>query len=123
MLPACEHFGLGFLPFFPLASGLLSGKYRRGAPPPNDSRLAAWGARGAQALNDRNFDKVEALTAWAEARGHTVLELAFAWLLGQPVVASVIAGATTPEQIRANAATADWTLTPDEVAEVTKLVG
>ncbi|WP_411288299.1 aldo/keto reductase [Phenylobacterium sp.] len=122
VLPACEHFGLGFLPFFPLASGLLSGKYRRGAPPPNDSRLAAWGSRGAQALNDRNFDKVEALTAWAEARDHTVLELAFAWLLGQPVVSSVIAGATTPEQIRANAATAAWTLTPDEVAEVTKLV-
>ena len=65
VLPSCEHFGLGFLPFFPLASGLLSGKYARGAPPPNDSRLAAWGARGAAALSDRNFDKVEKLTGWA----------------------------------------------------------
>ncbi len=122
VLPACEHFGLGFLPFFPLASGLLSGKYRRGEPPPEGTRLAAWGSRGQKAMNDANFDRVEALTAWAEARGHTTLELAFAWLLGQPVVSSVIAGATTPDQVRANAATAAWRLTPDEVAEVTRLV-
>ena len=122
VLPACERFGLGFLPFFPLASGLLSGKYRRGEPPPEGTRLAAWGPRGAQALSDKNFDKVEKLTAWAEDRGHTILELAFAWLLGHPVVSSVIAGATSPEQIRANAVTADWALTPDEMAEVSKLV-
>jgi aryl-alcohol dehydrogenase-like predicted oxidoreductase len=122
VLPACERFGLGFLPFFPLASGLLSGKYRRGAPPPEGSRLAAWGARGQQALSEKNFDKVEKLTAWAEARGHTILELAFAWLLGHSVVSSVIAGATTPDQVRANAATADWRLTPEEVAEVSQLV-
>lgn len=122
ILPACEHFGLGFLPFFPLASGLLSGKYRRGEPPPNDSRLAAWGARGQAAMNDANFDRVEALDAWARERGHTILELAFAWLLGHRVVSSVIAGATTPEQVRANAATANWMLTPDEVEEVTALV-
>ncbi|MBL8773856.1 MAG: aldo/keto reductase [Phenylobacterium sp.] len=122
VLPACEHFGLGFLPFFPLASGLLSGKYRRGEPPPEGTRLAAWGARGQQAMSDANFDRVEALTQWAEARGHTILELAFAWLLGHPVVSSVIAGATTPEQVAANAATATWELTPDEVEEVTNLV-
>lgn len=122
VLPACEHFGLGFLPFFPLASGLLSGKYRRGEPPPEGTRLAAWGARGQQAMSDANFDKVEALTQWSEARGHTLLELAFAWLLGHPVVSSVIAGATTPEQVRTNAATAAWELTPEEVDEVTKLV-
>jgi aryl-alcohol dehydrogenase-like predicted oxidoreductase len=122
VLPACEHFGLGFLPFFPLASGLLSGKYKRGAPPPEGTRLAAWGARGAQAMSDANFDKVEALEAWAAARGHTILELAFAWLLGHEVVSSVIAGATTPDQVRANAATAEWRLTPEEVAEVTALV-
>ncbi|MFN3583858.1 aldo/keto reductase [Phenylobacterium sp.] len=119
VLPACERFGLGVLPYFPLASGLLSGKYRRGEAPPTDSRLAAWGGRG---LTDANFDRVEALEGWAKARGHTLLELAFAWLLGQPVVSSVIAGATRPEQVRANAATADWRLTPDEVAEVTALV-
>jgi aryl-alcohol dehydrogenase-like predicted oxidoreductase len=122
VLPACEHFGLGFLPFFPLASGLLSGKYRRGEKPPEGTRLAAWGSRGAQALSDRNFDKVEKLTAWAEERDHTILELAFAWLLGHEVVSSVIAGATSPEQIAANAAEGDWQLTPAEVAEVSALI-
>jgi aryl-alcohol dehydrogenase-like predicted oxidoreductase len=122
VLPACEHFGLGFLPFFPLASGLLSGKYRRGEQPPEGTRLAAWGARGAQALSDRNFDKVEKLTEWADERGHTILELAFAWLLGHPVVSSVIAGATSPEQIKANAATAAWELTPEEVKAVSDLI-
>ena len=122
VLPACERFGLGFLPFFPLASGLLTGKYRRGEPPPEGTRLAAMGARAAQAMNDRNFDRVEALEAWARERDHTILELAFAWLLGQPVVSSVIAGATSPDQVAANAATANWRLTPAEVAEVTALV-
>ena len=122
VLPACEHFGLGFLPFFPLASGLLSGKYRRGEKPPEGTRLAAWGSRAAAALSDRNFDKVETLTAWAEARGHTILELAFAWLLGHEAVSSVIAGATSAEQIASNAAAGDWQLTPDEVAEVSKLI-
>lgn len=122
VLPACEHFGLGFLPFFPLASGMLTGKYKRGAPPPEGTRLAAWGARGQQAMSDANFDKVEALEAWAAARGHSLLDLAFAWLLGHAAVSSVIAGATSPEQIAANAATADWSLTPEEVAEVTALV-
>jgi aryl-alcohol dehydrogenase-like predicted oxidoreductase len=122
VLPACEHFGLGFLPFFPLASGLLSGKYRRGEAPPEGTRLAAWGARGQQAMSDANFDRVEKLSAWAEERGHSILELAFAWLLGHPVVSSVIAGATSPEQIKANVATAEWALTPDEVDEVGQLI-
>jgi aryl-alcohol dehydrogenase-like predicted oxidoreductase len=121
VIPACERFGLGLLPYFPLASGLLTGKYHRGEKPQQDTRLAAWGPRGAEALSDRNFDRVEALSAWAEERGHTMLELAFAWLLGHPSVPSVIAGATRPEQVAANAATASWKLTPDEVAEVTKL--
>jgi aryl-alcohol dehydrogenase-like predicted oxidoreductase len=120
--PACERFGLGLLPYFPLASGLLTGKYQRGEAPAEGTRLAAWGARGAQALSDKNFDKVEALTGWAAERGHGLLDLAFAWLLGNPVVSSVIAGATKPEQVAANAATAAWKLTPDEVAEVSKLV-
>ena len=121
VLPACERFGLGFLPFFPLASGLLSGKYKRGEAPPEGTRLAAWGPRGAQALNDKNFEKIEKLEAWAGERGHTLLELAFAWLLGHPVVSSVIAGATSPEQVKANAATAEWALTPAEVEDVSKL--
>jgi len=123
VLPACEHFGLGFLPFFPLASGLLSGKYKRGEKPPEGTRLAAWGARGAAAMSDKNFDKVEKLEHWAEERGHTLLELAFAWLLGHDVVSSVIAGATSPEQVRTNAATSGWALTPEEVKEVGDLIG
>ncbi|MGZ5987339.1 MAG: aldo/keto reductase [Caulobacteraceae bacterium] len=123
VLPACEHFGLGFLPFFPLASGLLSGKYKRGEKPPEGTRLAAWGSRGAAAMSDKNFDKVEKLEAWAGERGHTILELAFAWLLGHEVVSSVIAGATTPEQVKTNAATAAWELTPEEVMEVGDLIG
>jgi len=122
VLPACEHFGLGFLPFFPLASGLLTGKYKRGETPPKGTRLEAWGARGQQAMSDANFDKVEPLEAWAAERGHTLLELAFAWLLGHEVVSSVIAGATTPEQVKTNADTAAWRLTPEEVDEVGKLV-
>jgi aryl-alcohol dehydrogenase-like predicted oxidoreductase len=123
VLPACEHFGLGFLPFFPLASGLLSGKYKRGEKPPEGTRLAAWGARGAAAMSDKNFDKVEKLEIWAQERGHTILELAFAWLLGHEVVSSVIAGATTPEQVKTNAATSGWHLTPEEVKEVGDLIG
>ena len=119
--PACERFGLGMLPYFPLASGLLTGKYSRGEAAPEGTRLAAWGARGAQALNDKNFDRLEALSSWAGERGHDMLDLAFAWLLGHPVVSSVIAGATKPEQVAANAATAAWKLTPQEVEEVTKL--
>jgi len=122
VLPSCEHFGLGFLPFFPLASGLLSGKYKRGEKPPEGTRLAAWGSRGAAALSDKNFDKVEKLTAWAEERDHTILELAFAWLLGHEVVSSVIAGATSPEQVKTNAAAGDWRLTQEEVAEVGELI-
>jgi len=122
VLPASERFGLGILPFFPLASGLLSGKYHRGEPAPEGSRLAAWGSRGAKSLSDRNFDRVEALAAWAAERDHTILDLAFAWLLGHPAVSSVIAGATRPEQVRGNAATADWVLTPDEVKAVSELV-
>jgi len=122
VLPACEKFGLGFLPFFPLASGLLTGKYVRGEAPPEGTRLAAWGARGQSALSDRNFDKVEALEGWARDHGRSLLELAFAWILGHPAVSSVIAGATRVEQIEANSKGADWALTPDQVAEVTKLV-
>jgi aryl-alcohol dehydrogenase-like predicted oxidoreductase len=122
VLPACERFGLGFLPFFPLGSGLLTGKYKRGEPPPEGTRLAAWGPRGAQALNEKNFEKVEKLEAWAGERGHTILDLAFAWLLGHPAVSSVIAGATSPEQVKANAATAEWALTPEEVKQVGELI-
>jgi aryl-alcohol dehydrogenase-like predicted oxidoreductase len=121
VIPACERFGLGLLPFFPLASGLLTGKYRRGEAPGEDTRLAAWGASAQGALNEKNFDRIDALTAYARERGHSLLDLAFAWLLGHPAVTSVIAGATRPEQVAANAATAGWRLTPVEVADVAKL--
>lgn len=122
VLPACERFGLGLLPFFPLASGFLTGKYPRGEPPRQGTRLAAWGARGAAVLSDRNFDRLEALEAWAEQRGRGILDLAFAWLLGHPAVSSVIAGATTAEQVQANARCAEWILTPEEVVEVRALI-
>ena len=122
VLPACERFGLGLLPFFPLASGFLTGKYPRGEAPRQGTRLASWGARGAAVLSDRNFDRLEALEAWAEQRGRRILDLAFAWLLGHPAVSSVIAGATTAEQVQANARCAEWILTPEEVVEVRALV-
>jgi aryl-alcohol dehydrogenase-like predicted oxidoreductase len=116
--PACERFGLGMLPFFPLASGLLTGKYRRGEPPPDGTRMAVMGARFASAMSEANFDKLDALAAWAADHGRGLLDLAFAWLLGHPVVSSVIAGATRPEQVQANAAAGAWVLTPEQVAEV-----
>ena len=122
VLPACDQFGLGFLPFFPLASGLLTGKYKRGEAAPEGTRLAAWGARGQAALNERNLDRVEKLETWATGQGHTLLELAFAWLLAHPAVSSVIAGATSPEQVQANAAAANWTLSAQDRDEVTKLI-
>ena len=117
VLPECERTGLAFLPYFPLANGLLTGKYRRGKRIPEGTRLA----EGSEALSSENLSLVEELVHFAESRRHTVLELAFAWLLAHPAVVSVIAGATRPEQIRANAATADWTLTPEERAAVDAL--
>jgi aryl-alcohol dehydrogenase-like predicted oxidoreductase len=121
VLPECERQGLAFLPYFPLANGLLTGKYRLGQPVPEGVRLAASG-RSADWLSDANLQKVEALIAFAEARGHTLLELAVSWLLARPVVASVIAGATKVEQITANVGAANWKMTPEEVAEIEKLV-
>lgn len=119
LLPACDRHGVSVLPWFPLASGLLTGKYKRGQEPPEGTRLA--GApeerRGAM-LNDANFDKVEALEAWAGERGHTILELAFAWLAAFPEIGSIIAGATRPEQVQANVAAVDWKLSDAEREEV-----
>ena len=117
VLAACEREHLGFLPYFPLASGLLSGKYRLGTPAPADTRLGS-GGWGSDRLNDENLTRVERLTAVAESRGHTVLDLAVSWLLARPAVASVIAGATRPEQVRANAAAAGWQLGDADLAAV-----
>lgn len=118
VVPAAKAFGASILPYFPLASGMLTGKYRRGAALPNDSRLALWGERGKAILSDANFDLVEKLTAFAEARGHSILDLAFGWLASQPQVASVIAGATKPEQVEMNVKAGGWELTKQELDEV-----
>jgi aryl-alcohol dehydrogenase-like predicted oxidoreductase len=117
VLPRCRELGVSFIPYFPLASGLLTGKYRRGEPPPAGSRLESRRA----ALSDEAFDRVERLEEFASARGRTLLELAIAGLASQPAVASVIAGATTPEQVRENAAAADWELSEAELEELSRL--
>jgi aryl-alcohol dehydrogenase-like predicted oxidoreductase len=125
VLPACARHGLSFVPYFPLASGLLTGKYTRGQAPPEGTRLARWPAdRVDGLLNDERFEVVERLAGFAAAHGHTLLELALSWLAGNPLVASVIAGATSPEQVRDNtAATTAWELSTEERAEVDLLVG
>jgi aryl-alcohol dehydrogenase-like predicted oxidoreductase len=117
VLPRCRELGVAFIPYFPLASGLLTGKYRRGQPAPRGSRLE--GRR--EALSDEAFDRVERLEAFAEARGRSLLELAIAGLASQPGIASVIAGATSPEQVRQNAPAADWELTERELTELLAL--
>jgi aryl-alcohol dehydrogenase-like predicted oxidoreductase len=111
VLPQCRELGVGFVPYFPLASGLLTGKYRRGEPAPEGSRLAG----RSHLLTDERFDEVEAFEEFASERGHSLLELAIGALAAQPGVASVIAGATTPEQVRANVAAAAWTPTADDL--------
>jgi len=121
VLAECERLDLAFLPYFPLASGLLSGKYRKGQSAPEGSRLDS--ARFAKQLADENLEIVEKLIAFSESRGHSVLDLAISWLLARSTtVASVIAGATKPEQIRANVAAGDWALTDDDLAEIDTIV-
>ena len=115
LLAACDRHDLAVLPYFPLASGVLTGKYRRGEEPPPGTRLAGTGPEQRErALSERRFDVVEALEAFALERGHTLLELAMSWLAGLPHLASVIAGATRPEQVRANARAYDWVLTEED---------
>jgi aryl-alcohol dehydrogenase-like predicted oxidoreductase len=121
VLPECERLGLAYLPFFPLASGLLTGKYTKGEAPPEGTRLQRWGDRASGMLTDHNFDVIEALGAWAAERGHSLLDLAFAWLEANDVVASVIAGATTVDQVHANASAGAWVLSAEERAEVDDL--
>jgi aryl-alcohol dehydrogenase-like predicted oxidoreductase len=118
---ATQKYGLGILPFFPLASGALTGKYRRNQAKPEGARLSAQSPLSGRFLSEANLDIVENLAQFSEKRGHTLLELAFSWLLARPQVSSVIAGATKPEQIEANAKAADWVLTAEEIAEVDKM--
>jgi aryl-alcohol dehydrogenase-like predicted oxidoreductase len=122
VLPTCDELGIAYLPYFPLASGVLTGKYSRGAKPPQGTRLERWGERAASVLDDATFDKVDALSGWAAEHEHSLLDLAFAWLAARPVVASVIAGATRPEQVAANASAGGWRLSPADVAEVNALL-
>ncbi len=117
VLAECERLGLAFLPYFPLAAGMLTGKVRKGQPKPENSRVSDPGYEN-RFGTPHNIDLVEALIPFAEQRGHTILQLAFAWLLACPVVASVIAGATRAEQIQANVASAGWTLTEADLAEI-----
>ncbi|MFD1080149.1 aldo/keto reductase [Micromonospora andamanensis] len=114
VLPACDRFGLGMLPFFPLANGLLTGKYKRGEAPPAGSRLAG-GGRYAQRLAAADWDTIEGIEAYAAERGVPMLDVAIGGLAAQPAVTSVIAGATTPEQVRANAQAGAWHPTEDDL--------
>jgi aryl-alcohol dehydrogenase-like predicted oxidoreductase len=120
VLPECERLGIAFIPYFPLVSGLLTGKYRQGQPAPEGSRLQS--GRGDSLLTDRNLAIVDELIEFSESRGHTILELAFSWLLTRPAVVSVIAGATSSEQAKRNASAAGWRLTDEELADIDSIV-
>lgn len=119
VLPLCRARDVGFVAYFPLASGLLTGKYRRGEAPAEGTRLSRWGG---ELLNDRTFDEVDRLTAFAEERGHSLHELAIASVTSTPGIASALVGATSPEQVRANAAV-DWHLSTDELDAIPRVEG
>ena len=121
LLPAMARFGLGLLPYFPLASGLLTGKYRRNATMPAGTRLANTQRLADRYLTDDNWPRVEKLEDFCAARGHTMVELAFSWLLSRSVTASVIAGATKAEQVRQNAAAGEWRLSAEDLSEIDRL--
>jgi aryl-alcohol dehydrogenase-like predicted oxidoreductase len=123
VIPAAEHYGLGVVPYFPLENGLLTGKYRRGAEPPPGSRLSDPRFAQYQKVGDAPWDVIEALASFAKQRGHSLLDLAFAGLIARPAVSSVIAGATGPDQVRANAAAGTWALTAEDLAEVDRITG
>ncbi len=121
LMPAMRKLGMGLLPFFPLASGLLTGKYRRNVALPAGTRLANTQRLADRYLTDRNWEIAEQLADYAETRGHTMLELAFSWLLAQRPVSSVIAGATLPEQLEQNVKAGAWHLTAEELSEINRI--
>ena len=123
VLDVCERSRVAFVPFFPLESGLLTGKYRMGEPLPTGTRLAAWGERASRFIDDDRLRTVAALTTFAESRGRSMLELAMSWLVSNPLIATVIAGATRPEQVAANVAASGWILTPEDRAEIDAITG
>ena len=121
LVPAMRACGAGLLPFYPLASGFLTGKYQRGTPLPEGARLTRGKRYSDKYLTDANWTVLERLEAFCKVRGHTLLELAFSWLAAQPVVASVIAGATQADQLERNVKAVDWALTPQELAEIDRI--
>jgi len=121
VLPYCRQFGVGFVPYFPLAGGFLTGKYRRGQPAPPGSRGES-SAYVQGFMSDAFYDRIERLEGWAQDHGHTLNELAIAWLLAQPSVCSVIAGATRLDQVQANLRALEWKLTPGDVEELAGLL-
>jgi len=121
LIPALEDLQLGLLPYFPLASGLLTGKYQSGQTAPEGARLSAKGGLSDRYMTDANLQTVERLRAFVEGRGHTLLELAFSWLAAKLVVSSVIAGATKPEQIDQNVQAVNWQLTDADLTEIARL--
>jgi aryl-alcohol dehydrogenase-like predicted oxidoreductase len=121
LMPAIQACGLGLLPYFPLAGGLLTGKYRQKAPMPPGSRLSHMTGLAQRYLTKENWSVVERLEEFCARRGHSLLELAFSWLLARPTLASIIAGATRPGQVDENVKAADWALTLDDLAEVDRL--
>src|SRR5215469_6132952 len=118
VLPACDKFGLGMLPYFPLASGFLTGKYRRGTEPPADTRFGAMRPMAGRVLNEENFATLHKLSEFARDHGHSMVELATSWLACQPTVASVISGATRPDQVSENVKACGWKLTAEELKEI-----
>lgn len=122
LVPVCTRYGLGILPYFPLASGFLTGKYRRGEPLPEGTRLASVAPMAGDVLTERNFDILEKLEAFAQQRGRPLVDLALGWLATHPYIASVIAGATRPEQVEQNVNAVSWRLTEAELAEVDAIV-
>ena len=120
VIPDCQRLGLAFLPYFPLGNGLLTGKYRKGQAVPEGSRAQA--GFGPKVFTEENLDKVEALIQFAESRGHTLLELSMSWLACRPTVASVIAGAKSPEQVKQNAKAVDWKLTADDMRKIDSIM-
>jgi aryl-alcohol dehydrogenase-like predicted oxidoreductase len=121
LVPACGHFDVGILPYFPLASGFLTGKYSAGQDAPEGTRLS-FGRFGDRYLNDDSFEVLGKLESYASDNGHTILELAMSWLASQPEIGSVIAGATKPEQVESNATAADWNMTTEQIDEVRALL-
>jgi aryl-alcohol dehydrogenase-like predicted oxidoreductase len=124
LIPMMQAHGMGLLPYYPLASGLLTGKYRRNTPMPEGARLTVHRARyEGSFINDTNWPIVERLATFAEQRGRSLLELAFSWLAARPCVSSIIAGATKPEQLDANVRAAGWTLTAEDLREIDRITG